>query len=82
MMELKLTIGYNDLLGLIRQLPTHQIAQLRTDLNIDFVNKEVKTVTTDFQDFLLTAPVMDDEQYETFLYNRQHFNSWRTNLSV
>lgn len=32
--------------------------------------------TNDFKTLLLNGPIMDDEQYEEFLENRQHFNDW------
>jgi len=32
---------------------------------------------TDFQNFLLSAPVMTDEDYKYFLEKKQNFNKWK-----
>lgn len=77
-MELKLNIQYQELLNLIQQLPNNQVIQLKKDLNTILKKKQEKP-KTDFQKMLLEAPVMDDEEYETYLENRKHFNQWRTN---
>ncbi|MCB0562635.1 MAG: hypothetical protein KDD09_26970 [Phaeodactylibacter sp.] len=39
-MELKLNIGYSELLELIRQLPLKQLNQLRSDLEAELEKKE------------------------------------------
>jgi len=38
-------------------------------------NKEAKS---DFQRFILSGPVMSDNQYQDFKQQREEFNSWRT----
>jgi uncharacterized protein with NAD-binding domain and iron-sulfur cluster len=76
-MELRLNIQYQELLNLIQQLPDKQVIQLKQDLN-NILQKKQEKPTTDFQKMLLEAPVMDDEEYETYLENRKHFNQWRT----
>ncbi len=70
-MELKLNIGYQEILDLVKQLPLNQQIQLKTELPVaPQANKpDIKTL-------LLNGPIMDDEQYEEFLENRQHFNDW------
>jgi hypothetical protein len=77
-MELKLNIEYNELLMLIKQLPAAKIAQLKSDLNSTFKDKSSGNESSEFQNFLLTAPVMTDNEYEQFLENRKQFNEWRT----
>jgi uncharacterized protein with NAD-binding domain and iron-sulfur cluster len=76
-MELRLNIQYQELLNLIQQLPDKQVIQLKQDLN-NILQKKQEKPTTDCQKMLLEAPVMDDEEYETYLENRKHFNQWRT----
>ena len=42
--------------------------------------KEVEVAVlepNDFQKFLLTAPVMSDEEYQFYLEKRQDFNKWK-----
>jgi len=41
------------------------------------VEKAIAEVSN-FQQFLLSAPVMSAEQYADFCEQRQHLNSWRT----
>jgi len=77
-MELKLNIGYQELLDLIKQLPASQIKKLKADISLIKVDNEDEKSRNAFQEFLLEGPVMEDNQYRDFLANRQHFNVWRT----
>jgi hypothetical protein len=77
-MELKLKIGYPELLELIKQLPASQLEQLKIELmKPPAPKKSAKKSFTDFQKLLLEGPVMNDDQYQQFLLNRQYFNQWR-----
>lgn len=78
-MELKLNIGYPELMALIKQLPVSQIRKLKADLALIAPENEMEKDKRKFQDFLLQGPVMEDDQYQDFLANRKHFNVWRTN---
>lgn len=78
-MELKLNIGYPELIELIKQLPASQIAKLKADLALMAAENDVQKGMTEFQELLLKGPVMEDDQYQDFLANRKHFNAWRTN---
>ncbi len=69
-MELKINIGYKEILELVKQLPKSQILQLKTDIETAIIEQE-KTETTDFQKLLLQGPVMTDEQYAEYLENRK-----------
>ena len=74
-MELKVEIGFDELLHAIQQLPESQRAILQDELS---KKEQPKTNTTDFQKFLLNGPVMSDEEYENFKETRKRFNQWRT----
>ena len=78
-MELKLNIGYQELIELIKQLPASQIRKLKADLALIVTDNDMEKDITDFQEFLLEGPVMEDDQYQDFLSNRKYFNTWRTN---
>lgn len=78
-MELKLNIGYNELLELIRQLPAKQLAKLKAELNENLSTKNQKRNTNDFQKLLLSGPTMSDTQYDQYLSIRKHINLWRVN---
>ena len=78
-MELKLNIGYQELIELIKQLPANQIRKLKADLASIVTDNDMEKDRSDFQEFLLEGPVMEDDQYQDFLFNRKYFNTWRTN---
>ncbi len=78
-MELKLNIGYQELIELIKQLPANQIRKLKADLALIVTDNDMEKDMSDFQEFLLEGPVMEDDQYQDFLFNRKYFNTWRTN---
>lgn len=78
-MELKLNIGYQELIDLIKQLPVNQIRKLKAELTLITAENDMEKGMSDFQELLLKAPVMDDDQYQDFLSNRKYFNAWRTN---
>lgn len=77
-MELKIDIGYEQLLRLVKQLPAAKIVQLKSELSESLIENKSKSDNTEFQNFLLQGPVMTDNQYEQFLENRKWFNQWTT----
>jgi hypothetical protein len=78
-MELRLKIGYRELLELIKQLPASQMAKLKSELSDELIEEKSKQEHSDFQKFLLEGPVMAEEQYQQFLDHRKSFNQWRVN---
>jgi hypothetical protein len=74
-MELKINIGYEKLLSLIKQLSEEQLARLLEDIT---VSKAVKANTSQsLRKLLLEGPIMSEAQYLEFEANRKHFNQWR-----
>lgn len=55
-MELKISIGYEELLDLIKQLPPKQMRRLQQDIQ----PKPLKKNLTSFRTLLLQGPVMED----------------------
>ena len=78
-MEIKLNIGYRELIEMIKQLPASQIRKLKSELALIATDNDMEKEINDFQGFLSEGPVMDDDQYQDFLSNRKYFNRWRTN---
>ncbi|KGE87020.1 hypothetical protein [Phaeodactylibacter xiamenensis] len=76
-MELKLNIDYQELVELIKQLPANQIRKLKNELTLITEDHPIEDRMTDFQEFLMKGPVMDEDQFQVFLSNRKHFNAWR-----
>ncbi len=77
-MELKLKIGYEEIWELVKQLPKSQVLQLKSDIETQIIQKDTTTLTN-FQKLLLEGPVMDEEQYEAHLENRNYINQWKVN---
>ncbi len=71
-MELKISLGYEQVLEMVKQLPANQLVRLIQDSK-KILEKEKKVPQTSFQDFLLSAPTMSDEQHDAFLENRKNF---------
>jgi hypothetical protein len=77
-MELKLNIGYQELIELIKQLPLNEIRKLKADIALIVTENDVENEMSNLKELLLKGPVMDDDQYQDFLSNRKYFNAWRT----
>jgi hypothetical protein len=77
-MELKVDIGFEQLVQAIKQLPASKIMQLKAELAEKKAAGNSTTSTADFQQLLLSGPVMDDKQYENYKDIRNRINKWRT----
>ena len=77
-MELTLELGYSQIFHLVSQLPANQIAKMRYELSENSIAEKAKEEMSEFQKFILAAPVMSDEQYADFNKQRTHLNQWRT----
>ncbi|WP_339698782.1 hypothetical protein [Algoriphagus aquimarinus] len=64
------------ILDLAKKLSNSEILQLTKKLDL-MVNKESELASTNFSNFLLSGPVMDDIQFESFQQERNDFNQWR-----
>lgn len=73
-MEVKIDIGFDQLLSAIRQLPAKQRAILKKILN---EKEEVKTPNSEFKSFLLNGPVFNDDQLNLIAEARENINKWR-----
>lgn len=75
-MEVKLNLGYNQIISIIKQLPAKDIAKIKNELNA--ISSEPETAKSSLQNLLLSGPLMDDKQLETFIETRESLNKWRT----
>jgi hypothetical protein len=78
-MELSIQIGYQQLVQLIQQLPKQHFERLKHDIVSGQLKAQPKMDKSQFKVFLMSGPVMSDEQFHVFEENRQHFNTWRIN---
>lgn len=76
-MEIKVDIGYKQIIKLIKQMPASQLARLKAELDDKFLARKSKKEISDLQQLLLDAPVMTNAQYQSFLENRKRFSQWR-----
>lgn len=76
-MESKIKIGFSQLFDAITQLSDSQKERIRVALNREKEHSS-KNDTRAFQNFLLSAPTMDDQQFSEYLENRKNLNLWRT----
>ena len=76
-MELTLELGYSQVFNLVSQLPASQIVKIKHELSENNIAEKAKEEMSDFQKFILAAPVMSDEQYSDFNQRRTHFNQWK-----
>jgi len=76
-MELTLNIGFGQIVNLINQLPANQIMKIKNELFDTPIAEKAKEEITDFKKFILTGPVMSEEQYLNFKQQRKHLYAWR-----
>ena len=73
-----MNVGFGQIIHLLNQMPAKQIAKIKYEFSDVYIAEKAKAETTDFQQFLLSAPIMSPEQYTIFNEQRQHFNQWTT----
>ena len=74
-MDVRIDIGFEQLLAVIKKLPAAKIKQLKSALDEGYIESKASEELSGFQNYLLNGPVMDDEQYSEFKENRKHFSA-------
>ncbi|RUA27993.1 MAG: hypothetical protein DSY77_16715 [Bacteroidetes bacterium] len=77
-MEVKLNVGYEQLISIINQLPIEEVNKLKYELDRISNEKSIE-IKDDLKNLILNGPVMSDEKFKEFEENRKHFNEWREN---
>lgn len=77
-MEITLDIGFNQLVGIIRQLPYEQKIQLLQEVENETENNNNKA--DDITEFLLNGPIITKEEEENFERINVEFDKWTKNL--
>jgi hypothetical protein len=80
-MELRLNIGLNQIVGLIRELPYDDKLVIKNQLDKDLVHKSKKSKFS-LRQLLLFGPVMTADGYNNYKDLRKQFNKWTKKLSV
>jgi hypothetical protein len=73
-MELKLNIDYEQILGLIYQLPEEDIEKLTAILQSGAFNKKA---TKSMEELILNAPTWSDSDFQNYQKARNHINKSR-----
>ena len=73
-MELKIKLDYNQILGLIHQLPEQEMNKLVDTLNSE---KTFKKSSLSIQKLILKAPSWTDSDMNSFTEARNHFSNSR-----
>jgi hypothetical protein len=74
-MEIKLQIGYEQMLDMLRQLPQDELLRLLTEMQR--LAERPKPLKGNLSAFLLSGPTMSAKQYNQFVENRKLFSQWR-----
>ena len=76
-MQVQVDIGFEQLLKLVKSLPSGQLKQLKAE-----IEKETRSGSSiDLEALLLSGPVAIKKQLLTIEKNRNEINQWRTKLS-
>jgi hypothetical protein len=81
-MELRLNIGINELIGLIRQLPPEQKLLIKREVDSELHTMNQSKNSNNLTDFLLSGPTMTKEEEENFKKLDKEFNKWTKSLSA
>jgi hypothetical protein len=73
-MQVQLDIGFDQLLKIVKTLPSGQLKQLKLE-----IEKEAKgDKSVDLETLLLNGPTATKKQLDTIAKNRKAINQWRT----
>ncbi len=73
-MQIQVDIGFDQLLKIVRRLPSGQLSQLKAE-----IEKESKEdIAKDLEALLLNGPIATQNELETIANNRKAINQWRT----
>jgi hypothetical protein len=73
-MQVQVNIEFDQLLKIVKRLPSGQLKQLRAE-----IEKEPESdKSSDLETLLLNGPIATKKQLETIANNRKAINQWRT----
>ena len=75
-MEANIHIGYDQIMGMIHQLPRNDIKKLLKNIQAEFfAEKPLSKTPSELQNILLKAPTWSETEYKEYLKAREHLNS-------
>ena len=75
-MQVKVDIGFDQLLTIVKKLPIGQLRKLKAEIAKG--EKDEKSIIG-LETLLLNGPIATKKQLNVILNNRQAINQWRTN---
>ena len=72
-MQVQVDIGFDQLLKIVKKLPSGQLKQLKAE-----IEKAKNDNTVDLETLLLNGPTATKKQLDTIAQNRKAINQWRT----
>jgi hypothetical protein len=79
-MELRLDIGFNQLIGLIKQLPPDQKLKIKQEVEKQILSADKSLINNDLTELLLSGPVMTKDEESNFKKFNKEFSKWTKNL--
>jgi hypothetical protein len=76
-MDLKISIGYQQFVELIAQLPAAELEKLAVAIQQQLKAKQSKKQKTALQKLLLQAPTWTEQEYQNYLEAKAHLNQFR-----
>ncbi len=73
-MQVQVDIGFDQLLKIVRKLPSGQLKQLKEEIEKEAQNSK----SVDLEALLLNGPTATKKQLEVIENNRKAINQWRT----
>ena len=79
-MEIRLDIGLNEFISLIKQLPMQKQILLKNELEKEIANPRI--VDGELTTILLNGPVMSKSDYEDYKLTHNYIGEWTKKLFV
>ncbi len=73
-MQVQLNIEFDQLVKMVKTLPSGQLKQLKAEIEKESKNNQ----SVDLENLLLNGPIATKKQLETISKNRKEINQWRT----
>lgn len=75
LMRVQVDIGFDQLLKIVKTLPSGQLKQLKAEIEMEVKSNE----PVDLEALLLNGPTATKKQLDTIAKNRKAINQWRKN---
>jgi len=73
-MQVQLDIGFDQILKIVKKLPSGQLRQLKAEIEKKTRNDQ----SVDLETLLLNGPTATEKQLDIIAQNRKAINQWRT----